>query len=272
MSPENHTCGPLWPCRGLRACFPCTKSHPDPRTTRNFRHFRQGFKQNSKVRRLGRHFATSQYWDGIGAKASSNKASNTIPLPNTGTVLEASLKSASIRLQMRFPNTGTGFEAEETWNFYPSKWTSNHKKSCWVSHWPRDAAGRILVRGLLQVTTFRRRMKVSSCIGKKCTKTCPSMHGALVASHHQPRNLNIVRANQCLGNSWLARSTSRSCTELTLKQFSDNPMGRRTTVARIPLPTCRNQGNMLCPTAKPRRKSEIQLSLARSAATYLSRE
>ena len=32
-----------------------------------------------------------------------------------------------------------------------------------------------------------------------------------------------------LGNSWLARSTSRSCTELTLKQFSDNPMGRRTT-------------------------------------------
>ena len=40
-----------------------------------------------------------------------------IRFPNTGTVLEASLKSASIRLQMRFPNTGTGFEAEETRDF-----------------------------------------------------------------------------------------------------------------------------------------------------------
>ena len=144
------------------ACFPCKKSHPDPRTTRNFRLFRQGFIQDSKVRRLGRHFATPQYWDGIWSQseASSNKLQ--IRFPNTGTVFEASLKSASTRLQIRFPN---------------SKWTSNHEKSCWVSHWPRDAAGRILVRGLLQVTTFRRRMKVSSCIGKKCTKTCPSMHG-----------------------------------------------------------------------------------------------
>ena len=137
MCPQNHTC--VARC-GLvvasRACFPCKKSHPDPRTTRNFRYFRQGFKQDSKVRRLGRHFATPQYWDGIWSQseASSNKASNTIPqywtvfeaslksasirlqirFPNTGTVLEASLKSASIRLQMRFPNTGTGFEAEET--------------------------------------------------------------------------------------------------------------------------------------------------------------
>ena len=193
MCPQNHTC--VARC-GLvvasRACFPCKISRPDPRTTRNFRHFRQGFK------RLGRHFSTPQYWDGIWSQseASSNKASNTIPqywefeaslksasirlqigFPNTGTVLEASLKSASIRLQMRFPNTGTGFEAEETRDFKNSKWTSNHEKSCWVSHWPRDAAGRILVRGLLQVTTFRRRMKVSSCIGKKCTKACPSMHG-----------------------------------------------------------------------------------------------
>ena len=140
MCPQNHTC--VARC-GLvvasRACFPCKKSHPDPRTTRNFRHFRQGFKQDSKVRRLGRHFATPQYWDGIWSQseASSNKASNTIPqywtvfeaslksasirlqirFPNTGTVLEASLKSASIRLQMRFPNTGTGFEAEETRDF-----------------------------------------------------------------------------------------------------------------------------------------------------------
>ena len=40
-----------------------------------------------------------------------------IRFPNTGTVLEASLKSASIRLQMRFPKTGTGFEAEETHDF-----------------------------------------------------------------------------------------------------------------------------------------------------------
>ena len=82
MCPQNHTC--VARC-GLvvasRACFPCKKSHPDPRTTRNFRHFRQGFKQDSKVRRLGRHFATPQYWDGIWSQseASSNKASDTIP-------------------------------------------------------------------------------------------------------------------------------------------------------------------------------------------------
>ena len=92
MCPQNHTC--VARC-GLvvasRACFPCKKSHPDPRTTRNFRHFRQGFKQDSKVRRLGRHFATPQYWDGIWSQseASSNKASNTIP--QYWTVFEASL-------------------------------------------------------------------------------------------------------------------------------------------------------------------------------------
>ena len=40
-----------------------------------------------------------------------------IRFPNAGTVFEASLQSASIRLQMRFPNTGTGFEAEETRDF-----------------------------------------------------------------------------------------------------------------------------------------------------------
>ena len=34
-----------------------------------------------------------------------------IRFPNTGTVLEASLKLASIRLQIRFPNTGTVLEA-----------------------------------------------------------------------------------------------------------------------------------------------------------------
>ena len=82
MCPQNHTCvGRCGLVVASRACFPCKKSHPDPRTTRNFRHFRQGFKQDSKVRRLGRHFATPQYWDGIWSQseASSNKASNTIP-------------------------------------------------------------------------------------------------------------------------------------------------------------------------------------------------
>ena len=59
MCPQNHTCvGRCGLVVASRACFPCKKSHPDPRTTRNFRHFRQGFKQDSKVRRLGRHFAT----------------------------------------------------------------------------------------------------------------------------------------------------------------------------------------------------------------------
>ena len=108
------------------------------RTTRNFRHFRQGFKQDSKVRRLGRHFATPNTGTAFGAslrpaptrlqirfptlgrclkpvKVGSIRLQ--IRFPNTGTVLEASLKSASIRLQMRFPNTGTGFEAEETRDF-----------------------------------------------------------------------------------------------------------------------------------------------------------
>ena len=82
MCPQNHTCvGRCGLVVASRACFPCKKLHPDPRTTRNFRHFRQGFKQDSKVRRLGRHFATPQYWDGIWSQseAGSNKASNTIP-------------------------------------------------------------------------------------------------------------------------------------------------------------------------------------------------
>ena len=143
MCPQNHTCvGRCGLVVASRACFPCKKSHPDPRTTRNFRHFRQGFKQDSKVRRLGRHFATPEYWDGIWKYDSSLRPAPTrlqirfpntgtvfeaslksasirlqIRFPNTGTVLEASLKSASVRLQMRFPNTGTGFEAEETRDF-----------------------------------------------------------------------------------------------------------------------------------------------------------
>ena len=104
MCLQNHTC--VARC-GLvvasRACFPCKKSHPDPRTTRNFRHFRQRFKQDSKVRRLGRHFATPQYWDGIWSQSETRLQ---IRFPNTGTVFEASLKSASIRLQIRFSNTG----------------------------------------------------------------------------------------------------------------------------------------------------------------------
>ena len=82
MCPQNHTCvGRCGLVVASRACFPCKKSHPDPRTTRNFRHFRQGFKQDARVRRLGRHFATPQYWDGIWSQseASSNKASNMIP-------------------------------------------------------------------------------------------------------------------------------------------------------------------------------------------------
>ena len=64
----------------LHACFPCKKSHPDPRTTRNFCHFRQGFKQNSKVRRLGRILQppnTGSIWSQ--SEASSSKTSNTIP-------------------------------------------------------------------------------------------------------------------------------------------------------------------------------------------------
>ena len=57
----------MWPVMALlwpHAHVFCKKTHPDPRTTRNFRHFRQDFKQDSKVRRLDRHFATPQYWDG----------------------------------------------------------------------------------------------------------------------------------------------------------------------------------------------------------------
>ena len=198
MCPQNHTCVARCGLVVASRMFSLQKSHPDPRTTRNFRHFRQGFKQDSKVRRLGRHFATPQYWDGIWSQseASSNKASNTIPqywtvfeaslksasirlqirFPNTGTVLEASLKSASIRLQMRFPNTGTGFEAEETRDFkiLNGRVTMRNRAGSATGHamQPAEFSPR-----LLQVTTFRRRMKVSSCIGKKCTKTCPSMHG-----------------------------------------------------------------------------------------------
>ena len=40
MCPQNHRCGLVV---ASRACFPRKKSHPDPKTTRNFRHFRQGF-------------------------------------------------------------------------------------------------------------------------------------------------------------------------------------------------------------------------------------
>ena len=78
---------------------------------------------------------------------------------------------------MRFPNTGTGFEAEETRDFKILNERVTMRNRAGSATGLRDAAGRILVRGLLQVTTFRRRMKVSSCVGKKCTKTCPSMHG-----------------------------------------------------------------------------------------------
>ena len=40
MCPQNHTCvGRCGLVVASRACFPCKKSHPDPRTTRNFRHF-----------------------------------------------------------------------------------------------------------------------------------------------------------------------------------------------------------------------------------------
>ena len=76
-------------CRGLTRMFPCKKSHPDPRTTWKFCHFRQGFKHDSQIRRLGWHFAT----------------------PNTGTAFGVSLKPAPTRLQMRFPHTETVFEA-----------------------------------------------------------------------------------------------------------------------------------------------------------------
>ena len=71
MCLQNHTC--VVRC-GLvvasHACFPCKKSHPDPRTTRNFRHFRQGFKQDSKVRRLGRLLRLSNTGMAFGASLS----------------------------------------------------------------------------------------------------------------------------------------------------------------------------------------------------------
>ena len=71
-------------------------------------------------------------------------------------------------------------------------------------------------------------------MGRNAQKHAQACTDALVASHHQPRNLTLLEPISVLGNSWLARSTIRSCTELTLKQFSDNPRGRRTTVARTP--------------------------------------
>ena len=155
------------------ACFLCKKSHPDPRTTWNFRHFRQGFKQDSKVRRLDRHFATPQYWNGIWSQSetSSNKASTAIP--QYWTVFKASLKSASIRLQIRFPNTGSVLEAS----------LKSASKSAACSKLPLS------------------------------DKAC----------------------------------TDRTYTKTVFGQSN----GRRTTVARIPASTCRNQENMLCPTAKP---------------------
>ena len=110
MCPQNHTCvGRCGLVVASRACFPCKKSHPDPRTTRNFRHFRQGFKQDSKVRRLGRHLRLPNTGTALEPRPAPTRLQ--IRFPNTGTVFEASLKSASIRLQIRFPNTGTVFEA-----------------------------------------------------------------------------------------------------------------------------------------------------------------
>ena len=105
-----------------RACFPCKKSHPDPRTTRNFRHFREDFKQDS-VRRLGRHFRLPNTGTAFGASLRPAPTRLQIRFPNTGTVFEASLKSASMRLQIRFRNTGTVLEAslksasKDTWDF-----------------------------------------------------------------------------------------------------------------------------------------------------------
>ena len=83
MCPQNHT------CRGLTRMFSLQKIASRSEDYSDFRHFRQGFKQNSKVRRLG----------GI------------LRLPNTGTAFGASLRPAPTRLQIRFPNTGTVFEA-----------------------------------------------------------------------------------------------------------------------------------------------------------------
>ena len=135
MCPQNHT------CRGLTRMFSLQKIASRSEDYSDFRHFRQGFKQNSKVRRLGGilrlpntgtaptirsqseataptrgHFKTSNSPIlGRCLKPASRRLQ--VRFPNTGTVLEASLKSASRRLQMRFPNTGTGFEAERDLGF-----------------------------------------------------------------------------------------------------------------------------------------------------------
>ena len=55
---------------------------------------------------------------------------------------------------MRFPNTGTGFEGEETRDFKILNGRSNHEKSCWSATGHAMQPAEILVRGLLQVTTF----------------------------------------------------------------------------------------------------------------------
>ena len=79
MCPQNHTC--VARC-GLvvasRACFPCKKNRIKIRGPLGI-FVTLDIKQDSKVRRFGRHFATPQHWDGIWSQseASSNKASNT---------------------------------------------------------------------------------------------------------------------------------------------------------------------------------------------------
>ena len=52
---------------------------------------------------------------------------------------------------MRFPKTGTVFEAEGDSGILKFLKKSNLDKSCWVSHWQRDATSRTLVHGLPQV-------------------------------------------------------------------------------------------------------------------------
>jgi len=70
---------------------------------------------------------------------------------------------------MRFPNTGTVFEAEENSGILKFLKKSNLDKPCWVSPWQRDASSRILAHGLPQVPE----LLVAGCQLKKIFFVCP---------------------------------------------------------------------------------------------------
>ena len=113
---------------------------------------------------------------------------------------------------MRFPNTGTGFEAEETRDFkiLNGRVTMRNRAG--------SAAGHAMQHFHHFPTPDEGFELYWEEMHKKHAQACTD---ALVASHHQPRNLNIVRANQCAWQQ-LARSEHKSVpVQNTLKQFSD---------------------------------------------------